>query len=319
MRRSTGVRIRRSTAATGGIVDHQVPLDDSARADIVQDDGTHEVLADLAYQRLLIVNVTFGGLPGAGDGDWVLIDAGVMGSASAIRRAAARRFGEDSRPAAIVLTHGHFDHVGGLETLVQAWDVPVYAHELELPYLDGSAAYPPPDTKVGGGVMSTMAGLFPRGPINVSHRLRSLPPDGSIPVMRGWQWIHTPGHTPGHVSFWRPSDRTLIAGDAFITTRQESAYAVALQKPEMHGPPMYYTQDWQDARRSVELLASLEPEFVVCGHGHAMQGQEMREALRTLARDFDRVAVPERGRYVTDPARPETGSAYAPPKEEPTK
>jgi glyoxylase-like metal-dependent hydrolase (beta-lactamase superfamily II) len=155
--------------------------------------------------------------------------------------------------------------------------------------------------------------------VNVSRWLRSLPPDGSIPVMRGWQWIHTPGHTPGHVSFWRPSDRALIAGDAFITTRQESAYAVALQKPEMHGPPMYYTQDWQDARRSVELLASLEPEFVVCGHGHAMRGRGMREALHALAREFDRVAVPEHGRYVDHPARPETGSAYAPPKGEPAK
>jgi glyoxylase-like metal-dependent hydrolase (beta-lactamase superfamily II) len=300
-------------------MDHQVPLDERARADTVADDGTHEVLADLAYQRLLVVNVVLGGLPGAADGEWVLIDAGVVGSANAIRKAAARRFGERSRPAAIVMTHGHFDHVGALEGLAEAWDVPIYAHELELPYLDGSAAYPPPDPKVGGGVMSAMSGLFPRGPVNVRRWLRTLPPDGSVPVMGGWQWVHTPGHTPGHVSFWRPSDRTLIAGDAFITTRQESAYAVALQKPEMHGPPMYYTQDWADARRSVELLASLEPEFVVCGHGHAMRGQEMRTALHALARDFDRVAVPEHGRYVTEPARPETGTAYAPPRGESTK
>ena len=103
------------------------------------------------------------------------------------------------------------------------------------------------------------------------------------------------------------------------TTRQESAYAVALQKPEMHGPPMYYTQDWTDARRSVQQLASLEPEFVITGHGHAMRGQEMRAALHTLARDFERVAVPEHGRYVADPARPETGTAYAPPKGESSK
>jgi glyoxylase-like metal-dependent hydrolase (beta-lactamase superfamily II) len=300
-------------------MDHRIRLDDTARADSSQDNGVHEVLADLGYQRLLIVNVVFGGLPGARDGEWVLIDAGVPGSAGAIRRAAAHRFGEASRPAAIVLTHGHFDHVGALEELVKAWDVPVYAHELELPYLDGSAAYPPPDPSVGGGIMSAMAGLYPRGPVDVSDRLRSLPPDGSIPVMHGWHWIHTPGHTPGHVSFWRPADRALIAGDAFITTRQESAYAVALQKPEMHGPPMYYTQDWTDARRSVERLAALEPEFAVCGHGHAMRGPEMRQALHALARDFASVAVPEKGRYVSEPARPETGSAYAPPKGEPPK
>ena len=315
MRRAFGRE--RSVIATPdreGIVHRRLSLDDAARADIADTGSTHDVLEDLAYQRLLIVNVAYGGVLGAADGEWVLIDAGVPGSAGAIRRAVAHRFGERSRPAAIVLTHGHFDHVGALETLVETWDVPVYAHELELPYLDGSAAYPPPDPTVGGGMMSVMSGLYPRGPVNVARWLRSLAPDGTVPVMRGWRWLHTPGHTPGHVSFWRESDRTLIAGDAFITTRQESAYAVAVQKAEMHGPPMYYTQDWEAARQSVERLAALEPQLAVCGHGHAMRGPEMREALHVLARDFASIAVPVRGRYVGEPARPETGSAYAPPK-----
>jgi glyoxylase-like metal-dependent hydrolase (beta-lactamase superfamily II) len=110
--------------------------------------------------------------------------------------------------------------------------------------------------------------------------------------MPGWVWIHTPGHSPGHISLWRRSDRTIIAGDAFITTNQESAYAVALQRPEMHGPPMYYTADWEKARASVQRLAALEPELVITGHGAAMRGEEMREALHSLARTFDLVAIP---------------------------
>jgi glyoxylase-like metal-dependent hydrolase (beta-lactamase superfamily II) len=126
--------------------------------------------------------------------------------------------------------------------------------------------------------------------------------DGSVPHMSGWRWIHTPGHTPGHVSLWRETDRTLIVGDAFITTNQESATAVLTQKPEMHGPPMYFTPDWDSARQSVEKLASLEPELVITGHGRAMQGQEMRLALHALARNFNEVAVPEQGRYVTQHA-----------------
>lgn len=69
------------------------------------------MLADLAYQRLLAVNVVFGGMPGAADGEWVLSDAAVVGSVNAIRKAAARRFGARSRPAAIVMTHGHVDRV----------------------------------------------------------------------------------------------------------------------------------------------------------------------------------------------------------------
>ena len=88
----------------------------------------------------------------------------------------------------------------------------------------------------------------------MAARLKSLPEDGSVPGMPGWRWIHTPGHSVGHVSFWRESDRTIIAGDAFVTTDQESAYAVAIQKAQMHGPPMYYTVEWDKAKSSVESL-----------------------------------------------------------------
>lgn len=133
--------------------------------------------------------------------------------------------------------------------------------------------------------------------------------------MPGWRWIHAPGHTPGQVALWREDDRTLLAGDAFITTAQESAYAVATQAPELHGPPKYFTQDWVTARATVERLAALEPELVVTGHGRAMQGPAMREALHALARDFDRVAVPEKGMRVEEPARVEDGSAYPPARE----
>jgi glyoxylase-like metal-dependent hydrolase (beta-lactamase superfamily II) len=292
----------------------QIPVDPHA---IIQgwseDDRTHEITPDLAYQRLAIVNVIYFGSPGAGDRGWVLIDAGVMGSHGAIRRAAETRFG-DARPAAIALTHGHFDHVGALEDLAKEWDCPVYAHPLERPYLDGSASYPPPDPTVGGGMMSALSGLYPRGPVNVRDRLHDLPVEASVPFMPGWAWIHVPGHTVGQVAFWRAADRTLIAADAFITTRQESAYAVMMQKAELHGPPKYFTQDWVASRESVKILAALEPERVITGHGRAMGGPEMRAALHALARDFDRVAVPPHGRYVEHPASLETGEAYQTPQ-----
>lgn len=295
---------------------HQVVLKEEpaydAQQDQERDDHTHEVAPDLAYKRLAIVNVAFAGLPARG-GKWVLIDAGIPGSAGAIIRAAEARFGEGARPAAIILTHGHFDHVSALEKLEEQWKVPIYAHELELPYLDGSASYPPPDPKVGGGLMAALSPLYPRGPIDVRPWLKALPSDGRVPEMPGWNWIRTPGHTPGHVSLWRESDRALIAGDAFITTTQESAYAVAVQRPDMHGPPMYYTQDWDDSEKSVRLLASLEPELAVTGHGPAMRGIIMRTALKTLARDFAGVAVPKKGTYVAKPATVETGTAYASP------
>lgn len=286
----------------------QVPLDEQSRADnpeidAANDDNTHEIAPDLAYKRLVMVNVVYFGNPGAGDRGWVLIDAGLPGFARAIKRAAAKRFGENSRPAAIIMTHGHFDHVGALKTLASEWNVPIYAHPLEHPFLNGTSSYPPPDPTVGGGLMALSSPLFPDGPFDVSEWLQPLPGDNSVPHMSSWRWIHTPGHAPGHVSLWRESDRSMIVGDAFITTRQESAYAVATQKAEMHGPPMYYTPDWTNARRSVEQLAALEPNLVVTGHGHAMEGEEMRLALHALARNFEEVAMPERGRYVQQPVR----------------
>src|SRR4051812_11017935 len=81
--------------------------DDSGRAT--------EITPELAYRRLAIVNVAFAGARGAHE--WVLIDAGVAGTAPMIRAAAEDRFGSAARPSAIILTHGHFDHVGALEAL----------------------------------------------------------------------------------------------------------------------------------------------------------------------------------------------------------
>lgn len=284
-------------------MEHQIPLNPDSRADDPEadkerHDHTREVTPDVAYKRLMLVNVAFYGLPNAGDGQWVLIDAGIPGMTGQITDAAKERFGENGRPAAIVLTHGHFDHVGVLKHLAELWNVPIYAHERETPFLNGQSAYPPPDPTVGNGMMAAMSPLYPRGPIDVSRWLQILPTDSSVPFMPGWQWLHTPGHTPGHVSLWREQDRTLIAGDAFITTNQESAYAVATQKPELHGPPMYFTPDWESARASVARLDALQPEIAVTGHGRALRGAEMRNALHTLSLNFDQIAVPEHGRYV---------------------
>lgn len=289
----------------------QVPLGRQARADETDpDDGTREIAGDLAYRRLILVNVIFCGNPGAGDRGWVLIDAGVVGTKALIQSAANARFGDGARPSAIVLTHGHFDHVGALADLAEEWDAPVYAHPIEHPYLTGEAAYPPGDPSVGGGLMAGLSALYPTGPIDVSPRLHALPADGTVPGMGGWRWIHTPGHSPGHVSLWRQADRTLIAGDAFVTTAQESAYATAVQSPEMHGPPRYFTIDWESARTSVEALAALAPDLVITGHGRAMQGPAMTEALGALARDFARIAVPKQGLYVDRPSRADDRSAY---------
>ena len=253
-----------------------------------------EVTSDLTRLRFLFVNLYMWGTSAS----WVLIDAGLQGSASTIADTARDRFAPGARPQAIVLTHGHFDHVGAFPELFEQWDVPVYAHRLELPHLTGQADYPPPDPTVGGGAMALMSIAYPNKAIDLGARVRPLPDDGSVPHMPGWRWLHTPGQTAGQISLFRDEDRCLIAGDAFVTTKQESLYAVVTQDPEVHGPPAYFTPDWANARRSVERVAALRPAIAATGHGPPLRGQKLNDELERLVRDFDRIAVPDRGGYV---------------------
>lgn len=243
--------------------------------------------------RIIFVNVFAVISP---DGSWNLMDAGLPHSDSYIRSWAEKHF--STPPKAILLTHGHFDHVSAAGALAEHWNIPVYAHPLEFPYLTGQKEYPPPNAAAGGGMMTLLSPMLPRGPVDLGDRLLPLPDVGPEPAtleeMPGWQILHTPGHTPGHVSFFRPEDRTLLVGDAFCTTKPESFFEAALaQQTELHGPPAYFTSDWAAARRSVNRLAALNPNIVAPGHGKPLAGPDVAGGLRTLTREFDAVAVPE--------------------------
>ena len=269
-----------------------------------------EVADGVLFLRTMLVNVY---IIRQGD-SWVLVDAGLGGYARKIREVARAYVGSDTPPAAIVLTHGHFDHVGSLKELLTQWEVPVFAHRLERPYLTGRSPYPPPDPLVGGGSMALLSRLYPRGPIDIRARYRELPDDGLVPALPGWRWIATPGHTAGHVSLFRERNRVMIAGDAVITTKQESAVAVATQRPELHGPPAYFTQDWQASRDSVQRIAAFEPDVLATGHGEPMTGAAMRRDLLTLGALFDQTELPSVGRYARHPAvTDENGVVLLPP------
>ena len=250
------------------------------------------------------------------DDSWVLVDTGLRSSYARIKKMAASLFGEDSKPSAIVLTHGHFDHTGSLKRLADDWHVPVYVHYLELPYLTGRSSYPPPDPSVGGGLMSSMSWVYPRKAINVEEHLHILPPDESVPGLPGWKYVYTPGHSPGHISLFRERDKVLIAGDAFVTTKSESAMSVMKQTRRISGPPKYFTYDWEAARNSVRRLADLNPSVVAAGHGKPMQGDEMKIGLTNLALHFEVDGLPRKGRYLREPAVADAyGVRYVPPAE----
>jgi glyoxylase-like metal-dependent hydrolase (beta-lactamase superfamily II) len=257
----------------------------------------HEVLDDVAYVTTVFVNAYFIGRP---DRPWVMVDTGLPLSSSYLRQAAEQRFGKASRPQAIILTHGHFDHAGSARELAHAWDTTVYAHRHEMPYLTGESDYPPQDPTVGGAG-GQLSRLYPHHGYDLGRRVRELPEDGTVPGLDAdaWRWVHTPGHTPGHVSLWRQQDRTLIAGDALTTTDIESWSAQLTWRKHLEGPPAFFTPDWPAAQASIARLAELEPAVIAAGHGFPMAEQDVSLRLRELTRRFE---TRRDGRYGRRPA-----------------
>jgi glyoxylase-like metal-dependent hydrolase (beta-lactamase superfamily II) len=143
------------------------------------------------------------------------------------------------------------------------WDVPVYAHRLELPFLTGLSAYPPPDPTVGGP-FALLSRFMPRKTIDLGEeRARELPADGVVPGVPNWRWIYTPGHTLGHVCLFRPEDRVLLAGDALATVDADSFSGMLGCRKKITRPATPVTPDWDAAEHSVREMASLRPRELV--------------------------------------------------------
>lgn len=260
--------------------------------------STQNVTSDIEVINFTIVNAFLIGNPGDITGEWMLVDTGLENSADYILQAVEKRFGKDSRPQAIILTHAHFDHVGSVIKLSKLWNVPVYIHELELPYVTGKKDYPEGDPTVDEGIVAKISPTFPHTSIDLDLRVVALPADGTVPYMTGWKWIHTPGHTEGHVSLFREKDRVLLPADAFTTVKQESLISVLTQNEQISGPPKYLTVDWKEAENSVKQLRELNPSLAIPSHGQPMKGKELIRHLDMLLNHFHEIAVPEQGRFV---------------------
>lgn len=258
------------------------------------DTSSQEILPDILLMNFTIVNAC---LIGSAD-RYVLVDTGLENSADFILQCVKKKFGKNSRPEAIILTHGHFDHVGSVIKLSGLWDVPVYIHQLEIPYVTGKKDYPLGDPTVDEGMVAKMSPTFSHTSIDISFRAVALPNDGSVPGMPGWKWIHTPGHTEGHISLFREKDGVLIAADAFSTTKQESLLSVVTHSEQISGPPKYLTTDWKAAKNSVRILRDLKPSLAIASHGEPMEGEELTRHLEMLVNHFDEIAKPKQGRFV---------------------
>jgi glyoxylase-like metal-dependent hydrolase (beta-lactamase superfamily II) len=228
------------------------------------------------------------------ESSWVLIDAGWAKDGPSIKKAAESVFGADTRPASILLTHFHPDHAGSALQLARLWDCPVYVHPDELPLARGDFAA---ITKYAGPldhwvVLPLMRAMGRRrreamlAGSSLSDVSRPFGPGAGVPGLAGWECIPTPGHTPGHVSFFRASDRVLITGDAVVTMKLNSMVGLLLQRQGLSGPPRYTSWSWRAAKQSVAALARLEPSVLAGGHGTPLTGPGTARVLRTFAEHF---------------------------------
>jgi glyoxylase-like metal-dependent hydrolase (beta-lactamase superfamily II) len=247
---------------------------------------------------------------------WVLIDTGQSGCEHRIRRAAGELFEGGGPPAAILLTHIHPDHSGAAPGLARAWDCPVYVHPDELRlatadastyfatygrYSAGSRRWRPP--ALDRWVLLPLMHLMPRArrdslldEQSLRDRARALDAGGAVPALPGWEAVPTPGHTPGHVAYFRGSDGLLIAGDAVVTVELNSLsglllWALGRREQRLSGPPWYFTWNRRVARESVTTIARLRPAILAPGHGPARAGAEVAEELQGLANRFARATV----------------------------
>lgn len=222
---------------------------------------------------------------------WALIDTGTRGCETAIREAAERLFGPGARPAAILLTHDHPDHAGSALPLARAWAADVYVHPDEMPMVLGDMATfrrfaNPLDRWLVLPVMRLMGARRAEAMVaqaSIREVTRSFDPGHRLPGLPDWEAVLTPGHTPGHVAFFRWNDHVLVSGDALVTVDVNSPLGFITKKQTVAGPPRYATWNRALAKRSINALARLEPRVLAGGHGVPITGPGTAAKVRAFA------------------------------------
>jgi glyoxylase-like metal-dependent hydrolase (beta-lactamase superfamily II) len=200
------------------------------------------------------------------DGSLTLVDAGFKGAAKKVLRALGELGKRPADVRRILLTHAHRDHAGGLARLTAATGAEVLSHDRDATYLR-TGTPPRVDAKTAGGrLVNSARGSFRK--VEVAETFQ----DGDVlPVAGGLRVVHTPGHTPGHVSLLHEGTGVLITGDSIFNVRG------------LRYPPAYACTDIRLSRETADRLADLEYDVAAFTHGaHISRGA--REAVRAFLR-----------------------------------
>ena len=222
----------------------------------------------------------------ADDGRLTVFDAGVPSSWESLQEALSDLGRRPDDVEALVLTHGHFDHLGFAERARLELGVPVYVHENDVPLTRHPRQYGHARARVR--YFATQRRALPIVASLVRHRAWWPQPvkevrrftEGELPVPGAPRVVFTPGHTLGHCAFHFPDRDVVIAGDAVVTL---NPYTGAT------GPQIVSeaaTVDSERALASLDALAATGARTVLVGHGEPWT--DGAERIAELARRHGR-------------------------------
>jgi hydroxyacylglutathione hydrolase len=170
------------------------------------------------------------------------------------------------------LTHAHPDHQGASHAICERLGIPLWCGAGDVRAMETAGGI---KNSQAPGWLNRMQERFWTGP---PHPVARALVEGD--EVAGFTVLETPGHSPGHVAYWRESDRTLILGDVLNNMNVMTAI------PGLHEPPDIFTPDPVRNRASARRLAELEPALVCFGHGQPLRDpRKLTRFVAGLARD----------------------------------
>ncbi|MFF5843049.1 MBL fold metallo-hydrolase [Streptomyces massasporeus] len=215
------------------------------------------------------------------EGDAVtLVDTGYPGDREQLLASLAQVGSSPEAVAAVLITHAHNDHLGSAEHLRATYGTPVYLHEAEVPHARREFLH---QVSVGTvlrngwrpGVLPWAVHALRSGgttPVPVTAP-QAFPTAGALDLPGRPVPVHTPGHTDGHCAYHLPGTGVLISGDALVSGHPTSR----VEGPQLL-PDMFH-HERPRALASLDVLAELEGELLLPGHGPVHRGP-VRDAAR---------------------------------------